>query len=158
MIAPLRRRHRLMTAALLVALPMLLVLALGARTPVPTVASLPVALAAGPDPRGADVETRDVFGDLDVTVRSWWTAAGTVIAITPAEPLARPGVLVYWTASPAVDRLPDDAVLLGALADRGRTYAVPNAVASRDGYLVLYSLGHQEVVASGALSALGGLR
>jgi len=52
-------------------------------------------------------------------------------------------------------RLPDGAVLLGALSDRPRTYSVPAAAASRAGYLVLYSLAHQEVVAAGAVPAMG---
>lgn len=155
MIAPLRRRHRLRTAALLVAVPVLLALALAARPSPPRVEARPAALAPGPDPRGGDVETLPVFGEFDVTVHAWQTADGPVIGITPGEPLARPAVLVYWTPAPPGDGLPDDALLLGAVADRGRTYAVPPAAAGRDGHLVLYSLGHQEVVASGELPALG---
>ncbi len=155
MIAPLRRRHRVMVTLLLIAVPVGLVLALAARPPVPVVEGLPAALAAGPGFGGGDVESYDVFGELGVAVRSYHAADGAVLELTPAEPLARPDVLVYWSGETASDRLPDGAVLLGALSDRARTYSVPAAAAGRAGHLVLYSLGHQEVVASGAVPAMG---
>lgn len=155
MIAPLRRRHRVMVTFLLIAVPVGLVLALSARPTLPIMEELPGALAGGPNARGADVEGYDVFGEIGVAARGYQTASGAVLELEPAEPLARPDVLVYWSAEAAGDRLPDGALLLGVLSDRARTYAVPAAAAGREGFLVLYSLGHQEVVASGAVPAMG---
>ena len=153
MIAPLRRRHRVVVTLLLIAVPVGLVLALSARPPLPTTETLPNALADGPGSGGGDVESYDVFGELGIAVRGFH-AAGAVLELTPSQPLARPDVLVYWAETAASDRLPTGAILLGALSDRARTYSVPATAASRAGHLVLYSLAHQEVVASGALPAM----
>ena len=158
MIAPLRRRHRRMTAALALAVPALYVLALSGRPPEPVAETLPSALAGDPPPGEVVNEYGALFIGQAVAVRlrgggsPWW------IELEPREPVTRPEVLVYWTPeTPAVaDRLPADAFLLGALAGR-RTlaFALPEDALGRAGQLVLYSLGHQEVVASAPLPAIG---
>ena len=164
MIAPLRRRHRLMTMALAIAVPVLYVVALAARPDEPVTPQLPAALA--PAPAGeVDNDFGELFSDPPIVVRSrtdgsrqrragvppkWW------LELEPRAPLARPEVLVYWSKSPATDRLPEDAWLIGGLAgDRVRAFELPLEAMGLAGYLVLYSLGHQEVVASAELPAFG---
>ncbi len=155
MIASLRRRHRLMTATLALAVPVLYVVALAARPDEP-VAELPAALAEPPAGE-VDKDLGELFTDPRVVVRSrsdgsdWW------IELDPARPIARPEVLVYWSRSSATaGRLPADAYLLGSLAgDRARAFTVPAGALGRAGSLVLYSLGAQEVIAATRLPALG---
>ncbi len=158
MIAPLRRRHRWTTAVLALAVPVLYVVALSGRVPEPVAEALPSALA-GDSPAGEVVnEYGALFTGQAIAVRlrgggsSWW------IELEPREPVTRPEVLVYWTpqTTAAADRLPPDAFLLGALAGRRpQAFAVPSAALGGAGRLVLYSLGHQEVVASAPLPAIG---
>jgi len=66
-------------------------------------------------------------------------------------------VLAYWTpAGGSSDSLPADAWLLGAVGGlRPQAFAVPEAVQGREGQLVLYSLGHQEVLGTVVLPAIG---
>lgn len=158
MIAPLRRRHRWLTAALLVAVPVLYVAALAVRPGEPVMAGLPEVLAAGP-PAGAEVveELGEPFTDPPIAVRVRRGAARWWVELEPREPVARPEILVYWTpAGSAAGQLSPDAFLLGALADaRARAFALPPAALGRAGRLVLYSLGHQEVVDAAELPAVG---
>lgn len=110
----------------------------------------------GADPRDAEpIWTReDAFG--------LWPARLAVhrdgrLELTPLRPLDRPELLLYW--SPPIDsegsasdeRLPAEAILLGRIfAARAQSFALPDAVRGstrRRGALVVYSLGHQEIVA-----------
>ena len=126
MIAPLRRRHRVMTVLLAVAVPAVLVAALGSRRAVPA-SRLPATLAAGPTTSTATVRSHD----------------GSVEIALPAT--VAPGLLAYWTSQDVSGRLPDDAVLLGPVGgSRLRTFPLPHDADS--GRIVIYSLGHQEVV------------
>lgn len=157
MIAPLRRRHRLTVASLAVALPVLYVVALAARPDEPVVDQLPPALA-----EAAAGEVDQDFGELvtdpAVAVRSRTDGAQWWVELDPGAPIALPEVLVYWTPSTVADRLPEDAFLIGSLAGaRARAHGMPRDALGRDGTLVLYSLGHQEVVASAPLPAIGAL-
>ncbi len=129
MIAPLRSRHRWLTATLAVAVPVLYIVALAARPGEPVTERLPAALMEAP---AGDVG--DDFGELvtepAVAVRSrtdgstWW------LELDPREPIVRPEVLIYWTpSSGAIDRLPGDATLIGGLAgDRARAFALHTAL------------------------------
>ena len=156
MIAPLRRRHRWMTATFAVVVPVLYVVALAARPDEPVVARLPAALA-----EAAAGEAIDDFGELladpAVVVRSRSDGSSWWIELDPSGPIARPEVLVYWSRSSATaGRLPEDAYLIGSLAgDRARAFKLPEAALGRAGTLVLYSLGHQETVASTRVPAFG---
>lgn len=158
MIAPLRRRHRLTTTVLALAVPVLYGIALTGRPAEPTADALPPALA-GASPAGELIHDYGaLFAGQAVATRLRGAGPDRWIELEPRGPIARPEVLVYWTpetAGPA-DRLPQDAFLLGALAGlRPRTFAVPAGALGRDGRLVLYSLGHQEVVATAQLPAVG---
>ena len=160
MIAPLRRRHRWTTAVLAVAVPVLYVVALAARPDEPVVVSLPPEWSPAPAGKveadlGLLIEDPPVVvrarGDGSSDVKSWG------LELEPIEPIARPKMLVYWSASPpTAGRLPEAATLLGGLAGRhARTFELPVAARGHAGTLVLYSLGHQEIVASAPLPAIG---
>ncbi|MEM7350286.1 MAG: hypothetical protein AAF657_05740 [Acidobacteriota bacterium] len=157
MIAPLRRRHRWMTMLLAVVLPVLYIVALAGRQAEPIMAAVPSVLAVGTVAGGEATAEGLAIEGLPVTARVVLSGSSWTLELTPSEPLARPEVLVYWsdTAGPA-ERLPDGAYLLGAFGGvRAQAYAVSEAVMGRPGSLVLYSLGHQEVLGSVALPAIG---
>lgn len=160
MIAPLRRRHRWVIPVLAVVVPVLYVVALAARPDHPAAPPLPAELDR-PMPGQVESEEADLF-EHPITTRirtgrdavadaAWW------VELSPREPLAKPEVLVYWSAAPSGGgQLPADAYLLGALAGtRARAYALPVEALGRPGRLWLYSLGHQEVVGSAELQAIG---
>ena len=73
--------------------------------------------------------------------------------LKPLRPLEKPDVLLYWTpGSGSADSLPSDAHLLGRLGGTGiRRFILPDhgiggPSGRGNGALILYSLGHQEVV------------
>ncbi|MCP3957651.1 MAG: hypothetical protein GY719_07330 [bacterium] len=160
MIAPLRRRHRWMTVTLALAVPVLYVAALAVRPDEPAPRELPATLAgAGSRPGQPVTELGDLFADPRIAVTTsrggghWW------LWFEPAAPVTRPETLVYWapSAPDLASGVPDDAYLLGTLAgSRRRAFALPASVWGRAGWLVLYSLGHQEAFATAELPPVGG--
>lgn len=157
MIRPLRVRHRWMTGILFLAVPAVLLLALRGRAGVPVYSSLPSQLSADQPPlalEGSGLETVLELEELGVTVRATVSMGTPVLEVSTTRPLAAPDVLIYWSATAATDSLPENAVLLGAYSDRPRLYAVSERAATRPGFLVFYSLGHQKVVAGGPLPKL----
>lgn len=158
MIAPLRRRHLLMTSALLVAVPAVLVLSLRVRPSAPLVRQLPGELSAdlpgqlGQDP--AQTRLGHLFAGHDISVVASTGGGGGVLTLRSPGPLVHPDVLLYWTPTEVSDRLPDTAILLGAYAGRARSFPLPEQVAGNEGFLVLYALAHQVVISSGPLPRL----
>ena len=65
------------------------------------------------------------------------------------EPLRRPDVLLYWTAHEPHGGLGEGARLLGSV--RGDGVERFGQVPDDPGFLVLYSLGHDELIAARAL-------
>lgn len=142
MIAPLRRRHRLVFGALTLGLPALLAAALLKRPPVPLDALAVDAAAPAPstDQRGRELR----WDEAGLTVK---VSSGSV-ALTTIAPTRVPDPLLYWSAEPATSSLPTDARLLGPLSSAERqTFALPGPA----GQLILYSLGHGEVLSQLAL-------
>src|SRR4029453_2940018 len=152
MIRRVRARHRVMIVLRTPILPVILLVALVARPPVPQT-GLPRELA---DPRDPTL----------VPVGSGWTllespriqarflarhgdSTPSAIALDHVEQPTPPDLLLYW-AETAGDSttLPADAVLLGPL-ETGKQLRLP--VANR-GYLILYSLAHRERVGFAELS------
>lgn len=88
------------------------------------------------------------------------------IEIRPHRPIDRPELLVYWLAGDFDGtRLPDDARLLGRLTgSHAQRFALPAGVATagasgaedvESGTLVVFSLGHGEIVATARLAPEG---
>ena len=155
MIAKLRRRHRFLLIGLAPIALGVLVSALAARAPTPRVAALPVVAAVA---EGGAVlwEREDLFPSWPARVTG---RAGRVIELKALRPLIRPDVLVYWTptAKAGLATLPEDAHLVGRI-DGTTVQRFPLPAHGRpvpDGALVLYSLGHQEVVTSALLPPFG---
>ena len=142
MIAPLRRRHRLMFLALAILGLPLLFLSLSNRPSFPG-DGLPAELAAPwTEPTGEPLATHRPFGELDAELRMY----SQIWVLEVNDPLRHPDVLAYWSSGPAEADLPADARWLGTVST-----TKPNlfeSLPSQDGFLTLYSLGHQQIVTS----------
>jgi hypothetical protein len=152
MIRRLRARHRVMFVLLTPILPVILLVALVGRSPVPAT-GLPRELMDQEDPslvavgsewtmlKSPRIQARFLARQGDSTP--------SAIALDHVEQPTPPDLLLYW-AETAGDSttLPADAVLLGPL-ETGKQLRLP--VANR-GYLILYSLAHRERVGFAELS------
>lgn len=118
MIQPLRRTHRWVMTGLGMILPMVFLVGLAARKPVPAERqSLPG--VSMPNPQLSTL-------------------------LGPYKNLLAPDLTVYWSASlPPDEALPADAKLLGSL----HGLQTPSFSTTSPGYLLLYSLAHQQLVA-----------
>jgi len=152
MIRRLRARHRVMMVLLTPILPVVLLVALVGRSPVP--------------PTGLPRELADPRDPTLVPVGSEWTllqspriqarflarqgdSTPSAVTLDQIQQPTPPDLLIYW-AETAGDSttLPADAVLLGPL-EAGKQLKLP---ASNRGYLILYSLAHRERVGFAQLS------
>jgi hypothetical protein len=150
MIRPLRQRHRWVVCTLGVLLPVAFATGFAARKPLPVDATVPLALAGQGRDFGGVVWTKaDIWPGQRIITTLRRDAAGSVAVELIFRPLAKPDVLVYWTAGKesAVEGLPDDARLLGALSNRA-PLPIPADVRGKPGRFVLYSLADHEVVAA----------
>lgn len=154
MIAPLRRAHRIATLALAGVVAPAFALAIATRASLPPAGEIPAALAAEPAPGALVFERDDLWRPLAIRTRLFSTAAGPpVVEIEPLADLARPDVLVYWSADPSPGRLPDGAQWLGRLSGTApRRFALPPDVDANAGRLHLYSLGHAQWLGAAALA------
>ncbi len=154
MIQALRRRHLRWSMTLGTVLPALyLLLALGGESRSP----------AGPVADADSLDRQPVGAPLVVLAEpplaaEWLAAPGqapTAIRIVPGEDPAIPDLLAYWAPTPGDgSSLPPDAVLLGALrGSRTQILPMPEPDLTRGGYLVLYSLGWNQVIATAAVPA-----
>ena len=124
MIRPLRRAHRAIVTMLALVLPVLVVAALAARREIPASTRF-----AGLSPRRATFE-----GEGPGAIVRWEKRL---------EQLPAPDVLVYWSGEPVSGSvLPRDAVLVGRFVPD----VLPSPASRSAGYLILYSLAHQEVI------------
>lgn len=148
---PLRRRHAAWITALALVLPIAFAAAIAMRQ-APAVArelAFEPRAAHAPEPLPAGQ------GELALLQRAdgpRWQARhdATRITVAQLDGEEAPDLLAYWTPHDAGgDKLSPDAVLLGPLHGRERTFARPAA----DGALVLFSLAHGEVVARATLEA-----
>ncbi len=165
MIRPLRRTHRIVSVALVLTLPAGLMLALRARVvwPLHEGPLMPVYV-----PETGVEERPGIWGELAIETRVWSNdtialvipSPDPLLELTPLEDLRRPDMLVYWSRATSPQRgassPPADARLLGSLAGTQRSvYQLPHEARRHDGWLVLYSLAHREVIAIAQLTALG---
>ena len=149
MIRPLRRRHRVVVCTLGVLLPFVFVVGIAARRPVPVTKSVPAELGGNASDFGTVVWTKaDLWPDQRITTSLRRNAVGFVAVELMFRDLAKPDVLVYWAAGEgrAVEGLPDNARLLGALSN-GVPLPVPADARGEAGRFVLYSLADHQVVA-----------
>lgn len=104
----------------------------------------------------------DAFGSWPA--RLAWSDDG-LVEITPLRPLDRPELLLYWIEDESEDELegnalPPDARLVGRIASTSpQRFVLPEAAVAQTriaggahGLLVIYSLGHHEIVATARLS------
>lgn len=155
MIAPLRRAHRIATLALACIVAPAFAVAIATRAALPPAGEIPAALTAEPPPGALVLERDDLWQPLAIRTRLFAAATGSsVVEITPLADLARPDVLVYWSADPIADSLPHGARWLGRLSGTApRRFALPPDARASAGRLHLYSLGHAQWLGSAALEA-----
>lgn len=151
MIRPLRQRHRRTSIALGMFLPIVFVLGIVARKPVPRMDSLPANLAAMPEKFATtEWERADLFVKSHIRVRFLREQGNTgrfALEFSAPKDFVRPDLMVYWVAghSNATDTLPNTAELLGAFSSSS-PLALSADSATPNGRLVLYSLADNEVV------------
>lgn len=179
MISSRRKAHRSLVFVLAPIASVVFVTALMQPAPNPVVDRLPTFLE-GPQAHldgqkarnGAQQAQKDVEPGAPLWVKedlfSDWPARVSayrrrVLELKPLRPLIKPDVLVYWTPERfSGATLPQDAHLLGRIGGTSvRRFVLPDhgplqgaAAPNHAGSLVLYSLGHQEVVTVAVLPAL----
>src|SRR5262245_60636771 len=157
MITSLRNRHRIIVAALAFFVPTVFVSGLIIRRPVPVSSHLPE-IHAGL----ASEQLSVVFEDKNL-----WKGLAMITRVVAAESdmsnmflelkgtrnLVEPDVLVYWSETkPSPDRLPENTILLGKLSGiQVERLALPERASVIKGYLTIYSLARQKIVANAEL-------
>lgn len=152
MIRPLRTCHRCIFTVLGVLLPVAFGLGIAARKPVPEAANLPSEFrrsARAYEP--GDWEQTDIFTNAPVyvhTLRQSIPGSRRAIALSAAPSFVKPDLLVYWHPGKleATDKLPENAVLLGAF--NSPELMLPGEATGTDGSIILYSLADGEIVAA----------
>jgi hypothetical protein len=148
----LRQRHRRIFAVIGVLLPLAFVLGIAARKPVPSAVSLPMELAGRSPAFAATIwERSDLFAKTPIQIRllrEHAEAGRFAVAFSAGKEFVKPDLIIYWVAgNPEItDKVPDDALLLGAF-NPGSAIALPPDAESSDHVIVLYSLADQEIVA-----------
>ena len=137
MIRPKRILHRIAWLVLGVGLPILFVVSIAARKPVPADTASMLA-TAGAGTALADVQFTLLDGSINAQV-SRSVSGSMTLHLDPAKPLGLPNVLVYQSTG-AVDK----GLLLGSFrGDRTQSYTLAEAGTSGQGDIVLYDLAHQ---------------
>ena len=97
-----------------------------------------------------------------ITSDSQISDQGYVFSLSSSVSLELPDVLVYWSsaASPSIDgELPSDAVLLGSFRGGSTgSYLASSIGDTLTGTLILYSLGHSEIVDAQSLQSSAGVQ
>ena len=151
MIFPLRRRHRRMFAVIGILLPVAFVAGVAARKPIPATTTLSNSLTSPQATFSINVwERHDLFTNAFVRVQLLREESNlnlTAIELTASTDFVKADLLVYWLSAESTlkDRIPDDAVLLGAFLS-GQPLPLSPALTSKTGSFVLYSLADQEIV------------
>jgi hypothetical protein len=152
MIQPLRTVHRRAFVALSLLLPIVLVMALVARSQPARINWISPAVS---NPATVPQGTKIVWKHHSIPTTLVQTADQhkTAFVFGSLRDLLEPDVLLYWTAAEAhTGSLPADAILLGAVGS-GHTDSrtLPESPA---GYLVLYALPQHRVVDTAPLENL----
>lgn len=148
MIRSLRSWHRAVFVGLTLTLPAAWAAALLGRSAPAPESTWP----AEPSLASVEGEARTVMWstqELLTELRRGGDGALHVRALSWSEPAA-PALALYWTANAGEDgELPGDARFVGALSGAARDFVLRDAPAG--GWLVLFSLGHGEVLGTLAL-------
>lgn len=149
MIAPLRLRHRRVVTLLAFAVPALVLVAVGQRPDYDVQRHAHGASA----PQTTGAMALDLFDSPPVQGHLRHEGTGAVLQVQTTAAPTRPDLLLYWSPDSPGDQLPANSVLLGALPSHAlRLYNLPRTTAG--GFVSLYSLAHQELVASSPLPDL----
>lgn len=156
MIHPLRRRHRWLTMAISIILPIAFIAGLSVRKPIPATENIPAGSMRPSSISFAHLlfEKSDLWTGLKIITRVYTDqqpAERLAVELHPQDYLKIPDMLVYWHPQPSIqtDKLPDDVYLLGALAEMKKLrFILPGPAMTQDGSLILYSLAHQKVIAA----------
>ena len=145
MIRRLRQRHRVMSGGLLLAV-IGSGIALISRPTDAVMEQLPSPLTEAAASAAQPLKSGDDLWD-GAQLRT--TIYPDQVVISPLQPLRHPDCLLYWT--PMANRegeLPKVARLLGAVAEQPvQRIPVPASLTMSTGHLLIYSLGHSEVIA-----------
>lgn len=152
MIASHRRAHLWIHLVLWPVAFALLAAAVANRRPVPLVGAWPSFLMDAPTAPSEILWSReDLFDGWPARVTAHVDGS---IDVKPLRPLDRPDLLLYWTTGAiAGAALPGDAHLLGRITETTvHRFRLPeHPPEHKQGSLVVYSLGHQEIVATAIL-------
>lgn len=150
MIFPLRQRHHQTVIALGAFLPVVFIVGITLRKPMPTPGELPAALEEPARP-GEDIGAplKDLFAKMPLqvqVVQETQSPRRFAVELSGERNLVKPDLIVYWAAgNPAVGQMvPDTAILLGAFQDK--FLPLPPQAARSPGVLLLYSLADGEMV------------
>lgn len=163
MIRSLRQRHRSIWIVLLVLLPAGFVAGIAMRRDVAT-APPPESLSAEPPGDWRSAGTLEQFWpELGVNAHLFDvsstadTPPGRGIALSGPSALGIADPLLYWSATaPSGAALPADAHLLGSITmPVSPRFPLPSQATDTAGNLIVYSMGHQEVVATAPLRPAG---
>jgi hypothetical protein len=132
-------------------LPLLFVLGIVLRRPVPREGTLPPELSPQPVTFSATgYERGDLFAESPVRVRLFRDQASNTLAVglSAAKNFLKPDLMVYWSGGSPTTRetLPPGAKLLGAFVTT--VLVLPPEASTTDGCLILFSLANQEIVAT----------
>lgn len=149
-----------MITVLAVLVPLLFIGALLVRPDVPVMDTLPELHAA--DTLVFDhvlAETDDLWAEIGMTTRLKGDQATApnhlAVELEPHQPLNLADPLVYWDLSStgSTQQLPASAYLLGPLPGSGsRQFTLPDTARFVNGRLLIYSVAHQELLASASFS------
>lgn len=157
MIRSLRRRHRAMTTAIAIVLPLLFLAGIAARKAIPRM-EIPPALTPVEETFSELIFQKNYFRpELDIAARVFADSlppSRLAVELHPQRYLKIPDILVYWSETPpnAGDKMPESSYLIGTLAGtERRRFPLPSAALDSDGSLILYSLAQQRVIGMAAL-------
>ncbi len=153
MIRSRRQAHRVAFLVLAIALAAVLTAGLAFRPELPPPHEAPEALEAQSGFSSAPDGSWALVADGTFLVSKGRDANGRSLTIRPVAPILKPDLLVYWipeSAAPSASgELPTEGtVLVGSLAATSpRRLSLPEDTDQGAGEIVIYSLGHKEVVA-----------
>jgi len=150
MIQKLRRRHFQIMVVLAIVIPLVFVLVLAYRQPIPAMSEFPSALAPRLSRSQAVWHQETRIGEVAAVLSTSKEGASWLLDIQPANELAHPDLLVYagGTETTALDQ----DYLLGTMAgSEARRFSIPEALAGKGFSLKFYSMAHRNLVAVTAL-------